>query len=475
MITGNPLHRLSPSDRDALAAPEPGSDAPKPAAPSFARLFRLLERLCSVDCIFITLSDPLAGQTFHSNDGGETLREAAESVTDAILAHGEPLILNVTGGQPKPIPRHPIDPEALGLAFLAGIVLRDATGKAIGMLCLASRTPVGAAEIDMEALEDAAHLAVREIQHDSAERTARDAWKVMVEAIETLPDGFVLYDKHDRLTICNEQYRETYPESAHVIQPGRSFEEIIREGVRCKQYAEAIGREDAWIAERLAAHANPTGPVEQLLPDGRWVRVLEKRLPNGGTVGFRVDITELKQRQAELYELAHRDELTGTMSRRAILSAARKFGDAARSRGEPLGLMIVDIDKFKTVNDDLGHFAGDEVLKEFCRRIESQLRDTDCLGRLGGEEFLVILPNTPPRECVARAERMRTLLSATPLTLEDGDIALTMSLGVTEYRDGETMDEAFARADRLLYQAKDMGRDRTVSEFLDPPPRPSGL
>ena len=122
-----------------------------------------------------------------------------------------------------------------------------------------------------------------------------------------------------------------------------------------------------------------------------------------------------------------------------------------------VGLMILDIDKFKKVNDDLGHFAGDKVLKEFCRRIESQLRDTDCLGRLGGEEFLVVLPDTSPSECVARAERMRTLLSATPITVEDEDISLTMSVGATDYRDGDTMDEAFARADRLLYRAKELG------------------
>lgn len=460
--------------KNVPAASDPTSGSQGPDAPSLARLFRLLERLHSVECIFITLRDPLDGRAFYSNDRCGKLRDAARDVANAILKSADPLILQANGPSVA-TSRQAVDPGALGLDFLAGVALRDATGNAIGTLCLASRTPVNATEIDRQALEDAAHLAVREIQHDSAERTARDAWRVMVEAIETLPDGFVLYDENDRLTICNEQYRETYPESAHVIQPGRSFEEIIREGVRCKQYAEAIGREDAWIAERLAAHANPTGPVEQLLPDGRWVRVLEKRLPNGGTVGFRVDITELKQRQAELYELAHRDELTGTMSRRAILSAARDCGTRARARGEPLGLMILDIDKFKKVNDDLGHFAGDKVLKEFCRRIESQLRDTDCLGRLGGEEFLVVLPDTSPSECVARAERMRTLLSATPITLEDEDISLTMSVGATDYRDGDTMDEAFARADRLLYRAKELGRDRTIAEFLDAPPsEPAG-
>ncbi|WP_029058435.1 diguanylate cyclase [Stappia stellulata] len=443
------------------------------SATSLARLFRLLKRLCSVECAFLTLREPRDGLSFLSNGLCEPLRAAAPALAAAVLKSRTPLIQHAGKGRSAADPA--VDLAALGLQFFAGTALRDAAGNTIGTLCLASRSPVRDTEIDRQSLEDMAHLAVREIHHEHAERTARDAWKVMVEAIETLPDGFVLYDEHDRLTICNEQYRETYPESAHVIRPGRSFEEIIREGVRCRQYAEAIGQEEAWIAERLAAHANPTGPVEQLLPDGRWVRVLEKRLPNGGTVGFRVDITELKERQAELYELAHRDELTGTMSRRAILSAARDCGARSRARGKPLGLMILDIDNFKKVNDDLGHFAGDEVLKEFSRRIKSQLRDTEFLGRLGGEEFLVLLPDTSPSDTVERAERMRKLLNATPITVEGCEVALTMSLGVTEYRDGETMDVAFARADRLLYRAKDNGRDRTVSGFLDPVSRPAGL
>lgn len=435
---------------------------------SLSRLFRLLGPLFGVDCVFVTLLSSDAGSRVCSDSGCARLLAAAPEIGTAVLAHANPLILRENESAPG------VNMVKLGLRFFAGIALRDATGAAIGTLCLASRLTSRAPSVERQTLEDAAHLVSREICHERTERAAREAWDVIMEAIETLPDGFVLYDEHDRLKICNEQYRQTYPETAHVIQPGRSFEEIIREGVRCGQYREAVGCEDAWIARRLEDHLNPTGAIEQHLPDGRWVRVLEKRLPSGGIVGFRVDITELKRRQSELYELAHSDELTGTMSRRAILSAARDCSTRARARGEPLGLMMLDIDKFKTINDDLGQFAGDEVLKEFSRRIASQLRDTDFFGRLGGEEFLVILPDTAPRECLARAERMRTLLSATPIPLGDKDIALTMSLGVTDYREGETMDTAFARADRLLYLAKELGRDRTLAEFLDDPGEPAG-
>ncbi|SDT89791.1 diguanylate cyclase (GGDEF) domain-containing protein [Stappia sp. ES.058] len=423
-------------------------------------MLRLLKRLLSVDCVFVTLVAPHDGSTFISVGPCEGLSHAAHDLAETVLTSAEPVVLceSAAGSITDPA----VDMTALGLGLFAGIALRNDAGTAIGALYLASRGPVGATEIDRNALKDAAQLAAREIQHDHAVHAARDAWKVMVEAIETLPDGFVLYDHHDRLTICNEQYRETYPKSAHVIQPGRTFEEIIREGVRCGQYPEAIGQEDAWIAERLTAHANPTGSVEQLLPDGRWVRVLEKRLPNGGTVGFRVDITELKDRQAELYELAHRDELTGTMSRRAILSAARDRGDDARERGQALGLMILDIDNFKAVNDAYGHFAGDEALKEFCRRIKEQLRETDFFGRLGGEEFLIVLPDTPISVSITLAEQMRKSLCATPVTVNGHDIAVTLSLGVTEFDAHEKMDAALSRADRLLYQAKETGRNRTV-------------
>ncbi len=128
----------------------------------------------------------------------------------------------------------------------------------------------------------------------------RKAREQLVDAIESLSDGFVIYDAEDRLIICNERYRQIYTESADLIQPGASFEEIIRGGAERGQYKDANGRVDDWVAERLKKHRKPGEPVEQELPDGRWLRIEERKTRHGGIVGFRVDITELKQREFAL-------------------------------------------------------------------------------------------------------------------------------------------------------------------------------
>lgn len=122
----------------------------------------------------------------------------------------------------------------------------------------------------------------------------------MWAAVEAVPDGFVLYDQDDRLVMCNENYRKHYAESAPAMEPGTTFEEILRYGLKHGQYAEAVGREEEWLSERLSLHRRTAGPIEQQLGDGRWLRVLEKRTPDGGLVGLRVDITEQKKAQLAL-------------------------------------------------------------------------------------------------------------------------------------------------------------------------------
>ena len=126
-----------------------------------------------------------------------------------------------------------------------------------------------------------------------AEEHLRQAELLLRSAIETIGEAFVIYDPEDRLAYCNEQYREIYHSSAPAIEVGRSFEEIIRYGVERGQYKDAIGREEAWIAERLVAHRQGDQELIQKLDDGRWLKITERHTPSGHIVGFRVDVTEL--------------------------------------------------------------------------------------------------------------------------------------------------------------------------------------
>ncbi|MBT6119786.1 MAG: PAS domain S-box protein, partial [Rhodospirillaceae bacterium] len=122
----------------------------------------------------------------------------------------------------------------------------------------------------------------------------------LVEAIESIAEGFALYDEDDRLVLSNEHYRRMFGPARELMEKGASFEAIVRRSVETGMVADAAGEPDGWIAGRVAAHRNPTGAFEQTLSDGRVIRVEENRTPSGGIAGLRVDVTELKTREAEL-------------------------------------------------------------------------------------------------------------------------------------------------------------------------------
>lgn len=160
-------------------------------------------------------------------------------------------------------------------------------------------------------------------QHRDERNKARQQLKM---AIETLPDGFVLFDSEDRLVVCNEKYREIYRASAEALVPGARFEDILRVGLDKGQYARAVGREEEWLAERLAAHGEANSTIEQQLNDGRWLRIFERQTPDGGRVGVRVDITQLKRHQAELE--ASNASLREALAQRDL--AEQRFSDVAQ-------------------------------------------------------------------------------------------------------------------------------------------------
>ena len=148
-----------------------------------------------------------------------------------------------------------------------------------------------------------------------ASEQLQQAELLLRSAIETIGEAFVIYDPKDRLAFCNEEYRQIYYSSAPAIKVGRTFEEILRYGVDRQQYSAAIGREEEWIAERMAAHRQGNQQLIQQLEDGRWLKITERRTPSGHTVGFRIDITELYQaKQAAEAATVAKSRFLATMS-----------------------------------------------------------------------------------------------------------------------------------------------------------------
>jgi PAS domain S-box-containing protein len=137
-------------------------------------------------------------------------------------------------------------------------------------------------------------------QARSAEERAESAQRRLIEAIETIPEGFTLFDAEDRYVLWNSKYIELYAESADLVRVGARFADVLRLSVERGQFPAAEGRLEEWLAERLALHANQHGTHEQQLQDGRWLRIAERRLHDGGSIGVRIDITELKRRETSI-------------------------------------------------------------------------------------------------------------------------------------------------------------------------------
>lgn len=164
----------------------------------------------------------------------------------------------------------------------------------------------------------------------------------------------------------------------------------------------------------------------------------------------------------ELRRLVDRDELTGVHSRRAFLHRLHQLSEGGVER-PALPILLIDLDHFKRINDTWGHSAGDDALRHFVEVAQRCMRVQDTMGRLGGEEFAVLLPRASVEQAEGVAERLRKLLVDHPLRLTDENVALTASIGVTLLRPGESPEVALGRADQAMYQAKSEGRNRVVS------------
>lgn len=163
-----------------------------------------------------------------------------------------------------------------------------------------------------------------------------------------------------------------------------------------------------------------------------------------------------------LLALAYTDDLTNLPNRRFLQSRLHDAVGRSLALAEALSILVLDIDRFKRINDRFGHSAGDQVLIEFAKVLRATSRASDVMGRWGGEEFLYILPGTLAN-AKTQAERLREAVAAFPFGAPRLDLRLTVSIGVTEYRPGESAGDLIDRADRLLYRAKGEGRDRAIA------------
>ena len=170
---------------------------------------------------------------------------------------------------------------------------------------------------------------------------------------------------------------------------------------------------------------------------------------------------QLELMLSRMSDLAMVDELTGLKNRRSFFDDIEPVIAGSRRRGKPIAIALLDLDHFKNVNDLHGHAIGDDVLREVAHRIEDTLRQEQIVGRIGGEEFVVLLPDTSPQQALIALERVRKAIGETPITGSSGAaISITFSGGIAPLADGMTVPVALQQADKAMYRAKALGRNR---------------
>jgi diguanylate cyclase (GGDEF)-like protein len=171
----------------------------------------------------------------------------------------------------------------------------------------------------------------------------------------------------------------------------------------------------------------------------------------------------LKEANRRIEELAELDDLTGSLNRRCIMRFLDEEIARAHRSGVPCAIALIDLDWFKRINDTYGHPTGDEVLKTFAITVFANIRGVDRFGRYGGEEFLLVLPETPVEVAVRLLDRLRSIIAGLDWSAFSPGMRVTVSAGVATLRASETAETFLARADGALYKAKAQGRNRTSS------------
>jgi diguanylate cyclase (GGDEF)-like protein len=273
-------------------------------------------------------------------------------------------------------------------------------------------------------------------------------------ALKNMSQGLCMFDADERLVVANERYAQMYGLPLNEVKPGTPFRQIIEARIAAGAYAG--GDPEAYINERLSAvrERRPSTKI-QTLPDGRVVAIAHQPMSDGGWVATHEDITEQRRYEAKIAHMALHDGLTDLPNRTLFNERLEQ----ALARGETVAALLLDLDLFKNVNDTLGHAVGDKLLQAVASRLQSVVRDTDTVARMGGDEFAIVqVEIVQPAEAAALAERIIASINE-PYDIAGHQVIVGTSVGIAiGPADGNDPDQLMRNADLALYRAKNSGR-----------------
>jgi diguanylate cyclase (GGDEF)-like protein len=276
-------------------------------------------------------------------------------------------------------------------------------------------------------------------------------------AINNMSQGLCMFDKHERLVVCNAPYATIYNLPPELMRPGTTLTQIMNH--RFEHGIVPLAGRQAYVASRKRLVADGIAAKDLIeMTDGRVIAIQHHPMPGGGWVATHEDITEQKKTEARIQRLARHDALTDLPNRVVFREEMAKL-EARIERQETVAVLCLDLDHFKAVNDTLGHAVGDEVLVNVGKRLRAAVRDTDVVARLGGDEFSVLAHSLGgPADAATLADRIVKLM-AEPMEVDGHHIAVGTSIGIAMApADGRDTETLLKNADMALYRAKSEGR-----------------